>query len=143
MKRTLFLRLALASVAAASFACADSGTGPDDVGSVDELASRLASAGLTVTRSGTIEQPFMSVRGEILASGQHQIQVFDFGTPASASAVVATISADGSSVGTTMIAWVAPPHFYRSGSLIVLYVGSEPAVLAALAQAAGPQFAGR
>jgi hypothetical protein len=36
-----------------------------------------------------------------------------------------------------------PPHFFKSGRLIVLYVGEESSVLKALEAMLGPQFAGR
>lgn len=33
---------------------------------------------------------------------------------------------------TVMIEWIVPPHCFRTGRIIVLYVGSDPAVLDAL-----------
>jgi hypothetical protein len=39
--------------------------------------------------------------------------------------------------------WIAPPHFFKSGRLIVLYIGEAPAVLEALADTLGPQFPGK
>ena len=42
-----------------------------------------------------------------------------------------------------MVTWVAPPHFYRQGRVIVLYVGSNPNILSLLTAVLGPQFAGR
>ncbi len=53
------------------------------------------------------------------------------------------MSAGGSSIGTTMVTWVAAPHFYKSGRLIVLCVGDDAGVIAALEAALGAQFAGR
>jgi len=53
------------------------------------------------------------------------------------------VSSDGGSIGTSMVAWVDVPHFYKSGRIIVLYVGSETTVLDLLENAVGPQFAGR
>ena len=38
--------------------------------------------------------------------------------------------------------WIAPPHFFKSGRLIVLYIGEEPRLLQGLAHILGPQFAG-
>jgi len=39
--------------------------------------------------------------------------------------------------------WVAPPHFYKAGRIIVLYVGENAAVTEALDTVLGPQFAGK
>jgi hypothetical protein len=42
-----------------------------------------------------------------------------------------------------IVDWVAPPHFFLKGRVLVLYVGSDPAVLAALRAVLGAQVAGR
>ena len=52
------------------------------------------------------------------------------------------VSPDGSSVGNTMVSWVATPHFYRSGKIIVLYVGENQALTSTLQEVLGSQFAG-
>ncbi len=39
--------------------------------------------------------------------------------------------------------WVAPPHFFQEGRVLVLYAGADQTVLAALTELLGPQFAGR
>ncbi|NIM93557.1 MAG: hypothetical protein GTO18_07580 [Anaerolineales bacterium] len=39
--------------------------------------------------------------------------------------------------------WVGAPHFFRSGKLVVLYLGSGESLLNALEAVLGPQFAGR
>lgn len=70
------------------------------------------------------------------------IQVFEFASTAEADTVMQSISADGSSIGTTMVGWVGPPHFYKAGRLIVIYVGSHSGVSNALRMVMGPQFAG-
>jgi hypothetical protein len=41
-----------------------------------------------------------------------------------------------------MVSWIEAPHFFRSDSLIVLYVGEEDAVVEALKVVLGPQIAG-
>jgi len=53
------------------------------------------------------------------------------------------VAPDGRSMGTAMVTWVASPHFYMSGTLIVLYVGDDAALQTLLEEALGPQFAGR
>jgi len=72
-----------------------------------------------------------------------QVQVFEYGTAAKARAESRTISADGSAVGTTMVTWVGPPHFFMNGKMIVLYAGENPPVINALEKALGKQFAGK
>ena len=67
----------------------------------------------------------------------------EYGDAAALEAEAASISPDGSSVGTTMVTWVGSPHFFTTESLIVLYVGESPTVIEALAKGMEPQFAGR
>ena len=107
------------------------------------LIDNLRAAGATVEPAGEITQPFFSVKGQIITVNGGSVQVFEYTDTASADAEAALVSPDGSSVGTTMIGWVAAPHFYRAGKLIVLYVGDSTAVTGALEAALGPQFAGR
>ena len=58
-------------------------------------------------------------------------------------AEAAQMAPDGGSNATTMITWVDTPHFYKAGRIIVLYVGSNAAILSLLEEVLGPQFAGR
>ena len=39
-------------------------------------------------------------------------------------------------------AWVSTPHFYRSGEIIAVYVGTSQELPSLLESVLGPQFAG-
>ncbi len=78
----------------------------------------------------------IKVRGE-------DVQVFQYFNAAAADAQGALVSRDGDAVGTTKIHWIGPPHFYKKGKLLVLYVGDNDKVLKALEAVLGQQFAGR
>jgi hypothetical protein len=71
------------------------------------------------------------------------VQVFEYSDQSTTEAEAALISPDGSSIGTSLPFWVAPPHFYKAGRIIVLYVGESKAVTDVLESVLGPQFAGR
>jgi hypothetical protein len=142
MKRRTAGRLLAALCAGVVVGCGDSSTSPNRPDPVDDLVARLSAAGLSVVRAGQIEQPFFGVRGAVLAAGTTQVQVFVFPLAAAAAAAAASVSPDGTTIGTTIVTWVAPPHFYRSDRLLVLYVGSEPTALSALMRVLGPPFAG-
>ena len=71
------------------------------------------------------------------------VQAFEFASEVEAEAIAGTVSTDGSTVGTSTIFWVAPPHFYKAGRLIVIYVGSDSGVIKVLQEIMGSQFAGR
>lgn len=110
--------------------------------SLDALIRRLRAGGARVRRAGGVSQPFFSARGRALDVGVGQIQVFEYASARAAEREAALVDPTGSPVGTSMVSWVAPPHFYRSGRLIVLYVGGDAGVIKALEDALGPQFAG-
>jgi hypothetical protein len=76
-----------------------------------------------------------------------ELQVFRFDSDASARSATARVEPDGYTVTDksgvkAIVDWVAPPHWFRAGREVVVYVGSSPDVLGALKELAGPQFAG-
>lgn len=107
------------------------------------LIDQLRAAGATVESAGAVSQPFFSVKGQVIKVNGEDVQVFEYTDAAAAEAEAATVSPDGGSIGTSMVTWVAAPHFYKTGKLIVLYIGNNQTSLAALETALGPQFAGR
>jgi hypothetical protein len=95
-----------------------------------------------VTVGENISQPFIPVEGQIVMINGEGVQVFEFADEAAASETAATIPPDGASFATVMVTWIATPHFYHSGRLIVLYVGDNAAITALLESLLGPQIAG-
>ncbi len=106
------------------------------------LIDNLRAAGATVEPAGDISQPFFSVKGNAIIVNGGNVQVFEYTDAATADTETALVSPDGSSVGTTMIRWVAAPHFYQTDRLMVLYVGDDTAVMNVLEAVLGSQFAG-
>lgn len=107
------------------------------------LIKSLRAAGAPVERGGGVDQPFFSVDGKMLKVRGEDVQVFEFSDATAAEEQAALVSPSGSGVGTTKIHWVGPPHFFRKGRLIVLYVGDNGKLLEALEAVLGRQFAGR
>ncbi len=107
------------------------------------LIDSLGKAGATVEPAGEVTQPFFSVQGRVITVNGGDVQVFEYENATTADTEAALVSPDGSSVGTSMILWAAPPHFYKAGKLIVLYVGDSESVIGALEGALGSQFAGQ
>jgi hypothetical protein len=139
MKRNLILGSVLLVVAVVAAACGTGGkTAVDYAGVVDGLRG----AGATAEAAGEVSQQFLSVKGQAISVNGEQVQVFEYANEAALEADAATVSPDGSTVGTTMITWVATPHFYRSGTVMVLYIGDDAGTLKALERILGPQFAG-
>src|SRR5689334_10824188 len=85
----------------------------NEINSTDELVEHLLAVGAEVTIGEQLSQPFFEVMGQIIHVSGEDIQVFEFADETIAETAASEISPDGSSTGTTMISWVAPPHFYR------------------------------
>lgn len=108
-----------------------------------ELIHALVDSGIKARRADPIEQEFFSAPGRMIKIGDETIQVFAYADPAARSEESALIGENPSSIGTTMITWVDTPHFWAQGRLIVLYVGSNQEVVAALNQMLGEPLATR
>lgn len=115
----------------------------DHVSLVDNLRSR----GLTVTPLDSVSQPFLHGDGTVLGIGgagiaPTQLQSFEYESAQAAAADAATFGPEGSPRG-VHVDWLAPPHLYLKGRVLVIYVGSDPAVTGLLTDLLGPQFSGR
>ncbi len=116
---------------------------PRPAKNLNDLINRLKARGRKVLRGGKVSQPFFSVGGRIITVDGAQVQVFQYPNAKAAEREAKAVDQQGSAVGTSMPMWVAPPHFYKSGRLIALYVGQSSSVIRALEGALGPQFAGK
>ncbi|HET9590767.1 MAG TPA: hypothetical protein VFO91_18400 [Anaerolineales bacterium] len=147
MKTKISLISSLLLLALFGAACGGRSAAVDSgAGSVDDQASlvdALRAAGATVEAGDSVEQVFFAVKGQIIQVNGADVQVFEYETAEAMEAEAAQVSSDGGSIGTSMVTWVAAPHFYKSGRILVLYVGDDQAVLDLLEAALGPQFAGR
>jgi hypothetical protein len=88
---------------------------------------------------------FFLTPDRIVAIGYHEgFHAFEYPTRAKLQRI--RISADGTGISrgnrAAIIEWTQP-HFYRSGRLLVLYLGDDPVILETLSLILGPQFAGR
>jgi hypothetical protein len=108
---------------------------------VSGLAGLLRSAGYTVEPAGQVQQPFFSVGGQVLVVDGEEVQLFTYPDAAAAAAEAAQIAPGAGSVGTTMLSWVATPHFFSQDRTIALYVGEKQSVIAALEGVFGPAIA--
>ena len=106
------------------------------------LVTALEEAGATVEIGEPLSQPFLSVEGNIIRVNGADVQVFEYANVEEMELESSQIAPDGRSNATTMISWIDTPHFYKSGRLIALYVGSDEAILGLLQGVLGAPFAG-
>jgi hypothetical protein len=65
-------------------------------------------------RKERVEQPFLSVKGQIIKIDDRDVQVFEYRTAHAAELAANKISRAGSSTTITMPMWIAPPHFFKT-----------------------------
>jgi hypothetical protein len=106
------------------------------------LIAALEAAGAKVETGDPISQPFFTADGNIIKVNGADVQVFEYENSEAMELDSSQIAPDGSSNATTMITWMDTPHFYKSGRIIALYVGSDETVLSLLESVLGTQFAG-
>jgi hypothetical protein len=84
----------------------------------------------------------------VLTIDGEPVQVWEYISEGAAKRNSDRIGKDGSQIkmgfgGAAIVDWIAPPHFYRKGNIIVLYNGVDETILATLETLLGPQFAGQ
>lgn len=108
------------------------------------LLSDLKAAGATPEIGDPITQDFFSAEGKLINLGDAEtFQVFEYKTAKDMEADASKVAPDGGSVGTAMMNWMMPPHFFKSGRILVLYVGNNETTLGLLKKIMGDQFAGQ
>lgn len=113
------------------------------VSNARDLVREISRRHIRVKRAGRVTQPFFSRRGHVLKVKGAEIQVYEYSSVGTARKDAELVGRDGSTVGTNSVNWIEPPHFFRSGRLIVLYIGDQPEVINLLGDILGSQFAGR
>jgi len=114
----------------------------DGIRDYRSLVAHLRESGVRAEAAGEVEQPFFTPKAKVVRLGQAgEAQVYEYASEEQAAAEAARVNADGS-IGTSMPMWIAPPHFFRRRSLIVLYLGSDEQMLLTLRGLLGEQFGG-
>jgi hypothetical protein len=111
----------------------------------DTLVASLRQEGASVERMETLPRsayPFFSTQAVRLQVNGIDVQVFEFTSAAESEANAQRIATTGTPIGTTQIAWVDTPHFYRRDRLIVLYVGRASELMQLLEKVLGPAIIG-
>lgn len=86
--------------------------------------------------------PYFRVPAARYLLNGESLYAFEYASAAEATADAGRIAPDGYSIGVTQISWISEPHFYRSGAVVVLYVGKQADTLALLQRVLGQQIAG-
>ena len=107
------------------------------------LVAALQAAGATVEVGDSVLQDFFSPEGHSIKINGQDVQVFEYESAEAMEVEASLVAPDGGSVGTSMMMWMDAPHFYKTGRVLVIYIGSDAAVISLLENVIGPQFAGQ
>ncbi|HKY23331.1 MAG TPA: hypothetical protein VJM31_19095 [Vicinamibacterales bacterium] len=126
-------------------ACGSGPTGPTSFGSTEALVTALRAQGATAATGQTLPKDpgFFSTGARLVTVNSGIVSVYEYDNSRDADRDAATVLPDGSSIGSTMVLWVGPPHFFKNGRLIVLYAGDNSDVLQPLTTVLGAQFSPR
>lgn len=142
----------LAACAQSYFAHDPRAPATDHVRFVDAMRGR----GLMVDPVAQVRQPFLTPSGTLLrisgapVSGTAELESYNYDERdlgwdghAVAAADASRVARDGQPRDASLrVYYPGPPHFFRRERVIVLYVGSDTALLGLLRELLGPPFAG-
>ncbi len=137
----LVLGIALSSCSPGATATAS--LEPPTVQDEPSLLKVLQSARATVKTGDSITQEFFTPEGHTVKVNGADLQVFEYASADAMEKEASKVAPDGGSVGTSMMMWIDTPHFYKTGRIIVLYLGKDKSLLDLLNKVMGPQFAGQ
>jgi hypothetical protein len=120
----------------------DTNAPPDTaIGFAENLRDEDISAVVTQPRQG-VKPIFPRGTLSLITLDGGSLQAYEYPDEATAQADASAISPDGRSIRGETIAWAATPRFYRTGKLIVVYLGEDDDVIDALEELADEPFAG-
>ena len=107
----------------------------------------LKAAGYTVRPGERTEGDQLFRSGQVVCIDGARVSTYEYPSEGALDRWRSGISEDGYSVptrggGVAMVEWVDPPHFYTAGTLLVLYIGDDRAILDGLGSLLGDQVAG-
>jgi len=127
--------------------------GPKPVTDYSTLLRYLRDSGASIGEEGEIHQPFFrDVEGRRVTVNESAIQVFEYANAEAMESEASCVSPNG--FGFTIrtensdiwevcnVGWIGPPHFYKAGRIIVIYIGDDDSIISLLENALGTQFAG-
>jgi hypothetical protein len=115
--------------------------GPETVALVAVLAQGGGSISF-VEVLPTSAHPYFRMPAARYVLNAESLYAFEYPSASEASREAGRIAPNGASVGATQISWMSDPHFYRAGSVIVLYLGAQASTLDLLRSVLGQQIAG-
>lgn len=115
------------------------------------LLRYLRDSGASIAEEGEIQEPFFAIEGRRVTVNESTIEVYEYTSAEAMESEANWVSSDGFSIRkekegdiweVCYVNWIASPHFYKAGRIIVIYVGDNNSIINLLENALGKQFAG-
>lgn len=109
---------------------------------VAAFGADLRKAGATVAELGAFNPIPLGGLGTLVCLEGQKVRIYEYEAQSDRAAAAAGIdAADPSHVGTAIVEWAGNQRFWQRDRVIVLYLGSDPAVEARITAVLGPPFA--
>jgi len=126
------------ALAVLAFAAAGCGS----LGAPERLIADLQVRGLPAAMGTEFDAALLGGEGRVVCVGRESVQVYEFSDGEAAGDAAATVNRnDPSNVGNGIVEWIGPPRFWLRDEAIVIYVGGDAGVDAALRTILGQPFA--
>jgi hypothetical protein len=93
-----------------------------------------------------VGEDFLPTTRKRMIMGDEALDIYIFANNKKMENAARCIDSDGSGYSngfkSVKVSWIAPPHFYKRGSIIVQYVGEKENIISDLKDILGEQFAG-
>lgn len=76
-----------------------------------------------------------------ITANEHMIEIYEYKNHIELENFARTISSDGNQIGLNFISWISKPHFFKSGNIIVEYVGENSNIIRDIEKIMGKPFA--
>jgi hypothetical protein len=127
--------------------------GPQPVTDYSTLLRYLRDSDASVEEKGELSWSFFydDVEGRRIAVNESNIDVYEYANAEAMEAEASCVSPDGFGItkewgdgrsSGKQVGWIAPPHFYNAGRIIVFYCGDNDSIINLLGNGLGTQFAG-
>ena len=115
----------------------------DKIESTEDFIKLLEESGYKIKASKEGNRGTLSGDLTAIDINDDNIFVYEYKDSKQMEEALNTISADGSMVGNAEVSWIKPPHLYKSGNIIAIYVGDNKEIIDLINKILGQQFAGR
>jgi hypothetical protein len=111
----------------------------------------LHDSGASLVEEGEVSWSFFyDVEGRRVKVNGSSIEVYEYATTKGMESEASCVSPDGFGITKERgdmgvhkeVSWINPPHFYKAGRIIVMYIGDNSSIISLLENALGTQFAG-